>query len=154
MTSGRYLNSQRGYSIVEMLVSVGLAAVLMAVAVPYFPAFWAEFQIGGAAREIAIDLQRARMRAVGENAWYRVVFDSSSGSYHFESSPDGNTFTQTGSTIWLPRGISFSGDAQRPTFDRLGKLTNSNGFANVTIANTMNRTKTVQINLLGKISIS
>lgn len=150
MTSRGQRLSNSGFSFIEVLTSMALATVLMTIAVPQLPALWAQFQIGGAARAIAIDLQRARMKAVGENAYCRVVF-SSEGSYVWQSSADGTTFTTSGAAVWLPNGVSFLGTLPTPTFNRLGVL--SDGTA-VTITNSIGQTKTVQVNILGKITIS
>jgi hypothetical protein len=134
---------------VEVLTSTALASVLLAIAVPQLPTLRAQFQIGAAAREIAINLQQARMKAVGENVYCRVVFNNN-GSYVLQSSADGTSFTTSGPAVWLPHGVSFLGTLPDPIFNRLGVLGDS---AAVAITNSLGATKTVQINILGKITI-
>lgn len=150
MNSRAHRMTCRGFSIVEVLTVTAVAAVLAGIAVPQLPPLWAQFQIGGATRQIAIDLQAARMRAVGENSYYRIVFNADS-TYVLQSSPDGATFANRALPVSLPAGIQFVGSVPQPTFNRLGMLADA---ASVTITNSIGQTKTVGINILGKITIS
>jgi len=150
MSLRRHRLTNSGYTFVEVLTSAALASILLAISVPELPTLWAQFQIGGTARKIAVDLQRARMKAVGENAFYRVVF-AGDGSYIFQKSADGSSFADDGRAVWLPNGIAFHGELPRPTFNRLGVLNNG---VSVTVTNTLGQMKTVEINILGKITIS
>ena len=142
-----------GFSIAEVLTAIVVGAILCALAAPRLPAYQAEFQISGGARQIAVDLQRARMRAVGENVFYRVVFNME-GSYVLQSSADGITYVNEESPLRLPSGISFVstfGGLPQPRFSRLGTLA---ADARLTIKNSIGQTKVVQMNTLGQITIS
>ncbi len=140
-----------GYSLTELLTAMGLAAILFAVAAPQLPMYWAQLELSGSAKQIAIDLQRARMKAVGENAFYRLVFNADS-TYVRQSSTDGGvTYANDGMAVVLPFGIQFKGTLPRPTFNRLGTAT---ADATVTLQNAIGATKTIQINTMGNTSIS
>lgn len=140
-----------GYSLTELLTAMAIAAVLFASAAPQLPTYWGQLELSGSAKRIAIDLQRARMKAVGENAFYRVLF-SADGTYVLQSSTDGGvTFANDGMAVVLPLGIQFLGTLPRPTFNRLGTAT---ADAAVTLENTSGATKTIRVNTMGNTTIS
>lgn len=142
-----------GFTIAEVLVAVGVGSVLLALAAPQLPAYKAEFQIANSAREIATDLQRARMKAVAENAFYRIVFNTD-GTYVRQSSADGATFVNDDVPVALPSGIRFVvtfGGLPQPKFNRLGTLA---ADARLTLTNSIGQTKVVQMNTLGQVTIS
>ncbi len=140
-----------GYSLTELLTAMGLAAILFAVAAPQLPMYWAQLELSGSAKQIAIDLQRARMKAVAENAFYRLAF-SPDGTYVRQSSTDGGvTYVNDGTAVVLPLGIQLTGSLPRPTFNRLGTAT---ADAAVTLQNVVGATKTIRINTMGNTTIS
>ena len=142
--------TEAGFSLTELMTAMGLATILFAAAAPQLPTYWAQLEISGSARQIAIDLQRARMKAVGENTFYRLVFNSD-GTYVRQSSTDGVTFVSDGAAVVLPVGIQFTGSLPTPTFNRLGTAT---ADATVNLKNAIGATKTIQINTMGNITIS
>jgi Tfp pilus assembly protein FimT len=142
-----------GYTLVDVLAAVVLTAILSAVAVPQLCAVRAQFDLQSSARAIVVDLQRARMKAVGENGFCRVVFDAS-GSYVRQCSADGVVFVDDGPVTYLPMGTAFvnAPDAlPQPTFNRLGTAA---GDASITVSNRLRQRKEVRVNALGRITIS
>jgi prepilin-type N-terminal cleavage/methylation domain-containing protein len=61
-----------GFSVPELLVTVSVAAVLMAVAVPTFRHSVDQYRLSMATREVERELQTARLRAVSANTPMRV----------------------------------------------------------------------------------
>jgi prepilin-type N-terminal cleavage/methylation domain-containing protein len=142
-----------GFTIAEVITAMAVGGLLLALAAPQLPTYQAEFQIGNGARQIAIDLQRARMKAVGENVFYRIVYNTN-GTYVLQSSADGAAYTNNGVPVALPSGIHFVvtfGGLPQPRFNRLGILA---ADARLTIGNSIGQTKVVQMNTLGQITIS
>lgn len=64
----------RGFTIIEVMVVVAIAAVLLALAAPSFSGFLARKRIEGSMSELGTDLQYARSEAVARNAAVRVTF--------------------------------------------------------------------------------
>ena len=129
---------------------MAVSATLCAIAVPQLSVFRAQFELSSAARQVVVNLQRARMKAVGENGYTRLVFNGD-GSYVLQSSRDGTTFTNAEAPQRLPSGVTFLGTLPQLTFNRLGAL---NGDASITINNSQNQTKVIQANVLGRIIIT
>lgn len=72
-TAGR--GEASGFSVPELLLTVSVATVLMAVAVPTFRNVVDQYRLGMATRDIERELQTARLRAVSANTAMRVRFN-------------------------------------------------------------------------------
>jgi prepilin-type N-terminal cleavage/methylation domain-containing protein len=66
--------SERGLTLVELMVTVALLAIIATVAAPSFGAFIAASKLRGIANEVYADLQFARAESVQENRAFRVEF--------------------------------------------------------------------------------
>lgn len=64
----------RGYSLVELLVVLGLAATLLAIGVPALIGQIKHLRLTRSVRDIAVELNAARLRAIAQNTRYRVSF--------------------------------------------------------------------------------
>lgn len=138
------LTDRRGFSLGEILVAVGVFAILAAIAVPQFIAFRPQNRLNGAARQIFSELMWARSKAVNDNSSYVVTF------------PTNQTMLITGSTTKTVdiqteySDVTLASSASTITFSSRGTadvaptitLTNSGG------------TKTVQVRITGTASIS
>ncbi|MBI4517686.1 MAG: hypothetical protein HY699_17915 [Deltaproteobacteria bacterium] len=133
----------------EALVAISLAGVISAIALPSASAYMSQYRIVGASSELAFEISRARMQAVGQNVFTRVRFLNTT-SYARERSTDGGaTYAQDGAAITLPPGIS-AGAATTTSF-------NKNGVATAVVATALTNgkiTKTVRTGLLGRVTIS
>jgi len=82
--------SASGYSLVELVFVVGLAATLAAVAIPQLITGLDDRRALIAARYVAARFQRARMEAVMRSAMVAVQFTETAGGYTFAEYVDGN----------------------------------------------------------------
>jgi type IV fimbrial biogenesis protein FimT len=62
----------KGYTLVELFITMDIIAVLAAVATPYFVSQMPKYRLNGAIRTVMGDLMLARMKAVSENNKYSV----------------------------------------------------------------------------------
>ncbi|HEU4340430.1 MAG TPA: GspH/FimT family pseudopilin [Candidatus Binatia bacterium] len=102
-----------GYTLAELLVLMGVIAALLGTGVPAFLSYLPSFRLSSAARQVAADLQLARMRAIAQNVSYTVTFDVSTESYTFGSDsrnlPDlfpGITITAASDATFTSRGTA------------------------------------------------
>ncbi|MDK9709493.1 MAG: GspH/FimT family pseudopilin [Desulforhopalus sp.] len=61
------LCSVRGFSLMEVMIVIGLIAVISAIAIPVLNAFMPGYRLQGAVRGIVSDMQQAKTRAIRSN---------------------------------------------------------------------------------------
>lgn len=89
---------QRGLTVIELLVTVTVLAILIALAVPSFSSFTAKRRIEGFMSEFTTDLQYARSEAVQRNANVRVSLGTGCYVIHLASATSVSC-TQTSKSI-------------------------------------------------------
>jgi Tfp pilus assembly protein FimT len=70
-----------GFTLVEALLGVGLAALLIGLGTPRTLGLVRSVRLAGAARWLAADLRRTRGRAIAESTALEVRFDAARGAY-------------------------------------------------------------------------
>jgi prepilin-type N-terminal cleavage/methylation domain-containing protein len=130
-----------GFSFVETLTAIFILGILAAIAMPHFTRLLPGIRLNSAARQIATDLQLARMRAISQHANQTVAFNTSTGTYTLGTDTRNLGQLYPGTTI---TDVS----AGNPSFT-------TTGTANATIITISNNsvTKTVQVNALGRVVI-
>ena len=64
----------RGFTLVELLVVVGVIAIMAAVSLPFIVGYVRQYKIKGAQQEVAKEIQAARGKAIGKNVNFGVSF--------------------------------------------------------------------------------
>jgi len=92
MRSTRFIDSrtERGFTLVEVLFAVALAATIASIAVPTTRDGVEALQVAGAARYLAARLSDSRMRAVSRSTCVGLRFEPSAADYRFTAYVDGN----------------------------------------------------------------
>lgn len=101
----RFPRRERGFSMVELAIVLALIAAMALVTVPWFVKIGQRQQIQSAAREIAVALTAARMKAVKRNAQVSFVVAGSSPAIEFqtiEPPPPAPTPTRLPEILRLP----------------------------------------------------
>ncbi len=136
----------RGFSLLELLVVLGLTAIAATIAVPATSELRSQYQLRALADEIALEISKARMQAVARGVFTRVRFTDV--GYIVETSEDGYTYTSVGTPHHLPTGLSV--EAMDTTFGRTGLAASP-----VTISLEQNDSKqTLSVNILGRVTTS
>lgn len=127
-----------GLTVVELIIVMALLTICLAIAMPNIATFSSIYKLKAAAREVATDLQFARLLAVKENQTFQVIFGSS--SYQVIRSSDGSVAKSRSFGPDYP-DISLTNAAI--TFDSRGlsngssvSVANSRGNKNVSVAPT------------------
>lgn len=81
MTLGRKILNSRGFTLIEMMISVVIIGVIATLAGPRLNKEITRIEFRGATQELVSTLREARSRAITEKEQYSVGFDYSNGSY-------------------------------------------------------------------------
>ncbi len=65
-----------GFSLVELMIVIGIIAIMAAVSTPGLLAWLPNYRLKSAARDLYSTLQNARLMAVKENASVRIIFNN------------------------------------------------------------------------------
>lgn len=105
----------RGFTMIEMMVVVVLAAVLLAVAAPSFLSTLARKRLEGVAAELSTDIQYARSEAVQRNRAVGIVFGSNCYVVYVVGATDATSCSTLNSPLSplkappaLPAGVSLN----------------------------------------------
>ena len=150
-----YQRRQRGFSLIEMVVVLALSSIAALIAVPRMSAFHAQFQLAGAANQLAFDIARARIQAIGQHKCVRILM---TGTTQYVRQTSAATSATACSTTWttaqtmtLPTGVTSAGSARQVCFGERGLATVNDAIA---VSNSLSRTKTIATSLIGQPSIS
>ena len=132
-----------------MLVAVTLAAVVGGVAAPQFVGLVRQYRLTGAANQVAFEIDRARMQAIGQNSFVRIRFLNST-QYVRETSVDGVNYFAVDSTMTLPGGISAVSERPTTSFNKSGMALT----VTTIVLGGGSGQKTVSTNSLGRVTVS
>ena len=150
MNQGTRVRQSRGFSLIEMLSVMAVMSVVALIAVPKAADFTGQYQLLAATDQLAFEITRARMQAVGQNAFVRIRLTEE--GYVRERSTDGGiTYVNDDVPVELPSGIeATAGDGGTPSFNR-------NGLAPAATTITLMRGSTkkmIRTNVLGRVTVS
>ncbi|MBI2988540.1 MAG: GspH/FimT family pseudopilin [Deltaproteobacteria bacterium] len=81
----RITKQAQGFTVLELMVAMAIAMVVLGIAVPSFLSWLPTLRLSSAARQVATDLQVARMKAISQNASYTIAFNTTTGVYTYGS---------------------------------------------------------------------
>ena len=141
--------SDHGFTVIELMVVLAVALIVMGVALPNMMSWLPTYRLSAGARQLAGDLQLARMKAISQNTKYRLSFGVlPSTSYTFEKD-DGGFATESG-PFSLPDGIEVTMISATSEFQPRGT---ANTPSTITLQNGNGDTKEINIALVGRVKI-
>ena len=119
----RTRRSQRGFTLLELLFVVALAAIFAAIAVPNLQAVGEAYRLSTAASAIASKLAEARTNALKRNRLTWVLVDGAARRVQVQTAAASGAATDIGGPENLPSGVVFSIEESTAsvTFDALGR---------------------------------
>jgi prepilin-type N-terminal cleavage/methylation domain-containing protein len=121
----------KGFTLMELMAALGVAAILMAIAIPNFMSTLPGLRLNDAARQVATDLQQLRMKAIAQNLPYQISFSTT--TYVLQKC-SGSCTNESGNIV-LPQGITVTANTA-PQFQPRGTVASattiqlSNGSSN------------------------
>lgn len=95
------LKRKPGFTIVELITTIAVFAILSSIAIPAISSWLPDYRIKSAARNIASHVQLARMKAISTNRNYGINFDVSNHSYQMYRNDPVSGWTPGGSAKYL-----------------------------------------------------
>ena len=77
------IKNEQGFSFAELMVVIAIVGILSAIALPSFLSSLPEKRLKNAARNLYVDLQKARLLAVKENKSVTFTFNEVTGKYSY-----------------------------------------------------------------------
>jgi type IV fimbrial biogenesis protein FimT len=143
MDGRNHCRNSAGFTLIEMMATISVAGILMAIAIPRFFSVLPGLRLNDAARQVATDLQLARMRAISQNNANAVIFNTVTGVYSFTLSPETYNIPQ------LYPGIALTVATANPVFTSRGTASTP---ATITLSNGT-ATRSVQVTAVGRVRI-
>lgn len=161
------LRKNSGFTALELATTIAIVAVIAALVMPPYLRWNRAHRLEGAATNLTADLEMAKVRAIRENAFVVVEFNTDSYTIFVDNGKGGGTaadWNRNGSEIIardrdLPTGVQIdTGSLSFPSFNSKTRF-NGRGIPPdilgpeiVSIANTIN-SRLITINRLGFINV-
>ena len=153
------MRNNSGMTIIELMVVIGILAILAGIAIPGFIGWLPNYRLRSASDDVQSTLQNAKLRAIRENAIVRVNFDFGNDTYvaFIDNGANADNGTQEADEVTIkngqmPAGIDLQdsglGGAVRFTRrgfpDVSGDITIDNGDRTQTISLTLGGSSSIQ----------
>ena len=162
------MRSERGYSMVELLITLGLIGVVSAISVPVFMESNARSALWSGSEQIGATIRSARLKAISQNTGYRIAFNCPAanelrtlimiGDPVFDDDPNRCAQTLVGDSgaIELPVGIAYdAADATSLQVNGRGNFSAAGGAIPLTITVTHGAaTRTLTVSGTGQITFT
>jgi prepilin-type N-terminal cleavage/methylation domain-containing protein len=117
-------NSQRGFTMIEMVIVLLIIAIVSAFVVPQVLNYLRRYRVGAAARNVATAIQRARFLATSNNKRAGITIAENTNIKIEEYDPEGKLEPQVKGSVMMPEGVRIASDAPREVaFDGRGVIT-------------------------------
>ena len=150
MQTGRGPRAAAGFTLLELLVALGVASLVGAAALAGWREINAALTLDRAVHQVAADVQSTRVLAIASASRARLVFTSGTGRYRRERTDDGGTF-RVQRRIELPRGIAIADVNSGGDLTFSGRGDGENGT--VSLVDARGVVRRVRLNQRGRITV-
>jgi Tfp pilus assembly protein FimT len=149
-----------GWTLLETMVLIAVIAIVLGISGLAFRDFLPGLHLRGAVSHLVIDLQQARLRAIAQNCYYRLVFSPDQKAYFLEREsgngrnrwpglPEGGPreFNNPGNPYYHP-GVDQMQVSQNPVFSPRGGV-----FGTTIVLRSGDRQKVITVSSLGRVKV-
>ena len=107
----RFLEPHKGFTLIEIIITMTIMGILTAVAIPNFSKWKEKHEINGQAQKVYFDLMLARTTAVKNNNPVLVTFNTTSHTYTVHDDTDSDGVQDSGEavkSVGLENDINFA----------------------------------------------
>lgn len=140
----------RGFSLLELLIALALAAALAGVAVVNGPRLLAGWRLAAAARQVVMELKIARARAILRSATHRVRFTAPGTTYRHERQRPSGTYDPIAPAARMPAGITIAACTASGSGISFRPRGNAGAFGAVTLRNAYGEVRAVVVDIVGR----
>jgi prepilin-type N-terminal cleavage/methylation domain-containing protein len=106
---------ERGFSGIELVIVLALAAIVAAIALPRWLTFQRSFGLSNATRQVQSELHNLKSRAAAENSSFQFAYSQGASAYLIQRDGDvlatkpldaGTSITKAGVITFSPRGTA------------------------------------------------
>lgn len=151
-SSGRQEVREGGFSLIELMVTVGIMAIILATALPVYNQWRQSTALSSAADTLKSHIMQARVEAVSENRQVSVTFTPS--SYTVDSGTGGNPQQYLLSDYSKGLALSSTFASNTLTFASNGVSSISSLKNTVTITNSNGASKIISVNIVGQVTLN
>lgn len=142
----------RGFTLLELIIAVGLIGVLASLAAFRLTAWLPELRLDMAARQLVLELRRARGQAMAEQRNRRLVFAAAEETYRLQRKV-GSTYENEGSPVALPAGIDLVECTAANAAIAFSARGAAASFGRVTLRNSGGRERQVIVDIVGRVRV-
>lgn len=144
-----------GMTLIELLVAVGIAGILMAIAIPLTKNALKSYHLGAAVQAVSGAIQSTRYQAISHGYHYTITFNHASTKYQVASRiPPAVTFSNVGNaTLWSTSGDVTINPSTTLEFYPGGTVTATTGSTTFTLTNGTS-TETITVSSVGSVSVT
>jgi prepilin-type N-terminal cleavage/methylation domain-containing protein len=167
--SGPVRNSERGVTLIELLIVAAIIAIMSGMSVPVIQQTLASYRLGAGIAAISGAIQTTRYQAISNGYPFRVAFSKTNLTYQVSTcgtgydpstmTPDTCTYSNIGSAVPLEgsSGIQLGADITLQ-FSPGGRGTVSSGSLPLSVSSlngggTVNKTKTIMVSTYGNVKV-
>lgn len=140
----------RGFTLLELIVALGLIAVLTGTALLGYRQMLAGWRLNAAARQVVMDLKLARARAILDSTAHRVRFPVPGSTYQHERQQPSGTYVAVGPATNLPSDITVVGCTGAGSGISFRPRGHAAAFGTITLRNGGGDQRAIVVDIVGR----
>jgi prepilin-type N-terminal cleavage/methylation domain-containing protein len=114
----RPIATHRGFTLIELMACLGVGGLLMVIAIPAFRNTLPGLRLNDAARQVATELQQARMKAIAQSIPHQINFSTTT----YVVQRCNGACANDGGSMTIPEGITITPPGTAPQFQTRGTV--------------------------------